>query len=496
MSDFDPRYYRSPKNPPGAEVVAFEPEEFSPKKKGGDDSDLKEGLDTQNEPIFDPFEEFQPDKKLDDPLEGFPSLDGLFKPFDLASDNPDQDEFGDMFDLPPPVDFAFEDLDTRNPDVVRTLEQAEVIYHQKELEAAQEAALITQKAQTEAKALVEEAEAKAKNVVARAAQEAEESVAAIKGQATAALEAATEERAAATRDRALAEAHLAAVADRISGLDDEWKKLETETSHRRAALTAEEAEVRAELEAARLKTLEEAKESGYKDGLTRGLEEGEAKGRAEGLKAFQDQVEGLVTIMERMENIYRDLWKANEPMMIKLAIEAAEQILNKELGEAKDLAARAFEACVDFLSQAKEVTFLARPEDIAQLEQAKAQQRARLGALVRVHFQPDDTLGPGDLIVESDVGRLDATVKHRADQVLDVLRQAFAGTYEKNIPQREYLAHPEAPDDDFLKVEPLEEDDDFLKVEPLEGSESAAEPTSESPLEHDPDQPEGGNVKP
>jgi hypothetical protein len=111
--------------------------------------------------------------------------------------------------------------------------------------------------------------------------------------------------------------------------------------------------------------------------------------------------------------------------MVQLAIEGAEGILNKELKSAEDLAVRAFEACIDYLDQAHRVVFQARPQDIPLLEEARADQRQRLGALVKVSFQPDERLGPGDLIMESDVGRLDATVKHRAVQVMAVLREAF-----------------------------------------------------------------------
>lgn len=443
MSNFDPHYHRSPKNPPNAEVVDFEPEHFTRMESNGPIPDPGEdfGRDAPpRPPAPDPFEEFNDSgkKPLADLMAGLPSLDGLFKPFDLTSENPVAGEFEEMYEAPAAVDYVFEDMDTRNPDVIRTLEQAEEISRYKILEAEEKASRITEGAETEARGRMAEAEAQAQTILERAKKEAEEATAGIRAAAETHRTEAETDRAAAAADRTEAEKRLAAVADRIAGLDDEWKALEDETVSRKKALTDEETRVRAELAEEKKKTLAEAKESGHQEGLLKGLEEGRNAGRAEAAKVFQDQVEGLIEVMGRMENIYNDLWAANGPMMIKLAIEAAEQILNKELRDADDLAARAFEACVDFLSQANKVTFLARPQDIAQLEQARADQRGRLGALVNVTFKPDETLGPGDLIVESDVGRLDATIKHRTKQVMQVLRDAFAGTYgdlEKGRPQ-------------------------------------------------------------
>ncbi len=450
MSDFDPRYHRSPKLPPNtkvAEVQAgpaapteatdFKGETFTRLKPATPIPDLREDFQKDappRPPAPDPFQEFSVEKT---PLSGLmadlPSLDGLFRPFDLASENPITPEaYADLVIPGPPQTFAFEDLDTRDPDVIRTLGQAEEKGRENLAKAEEEAARIVDGGRTEARGLINEAEAQARAIADQARREAGDILAAAREAQSAADEnaaAASEARAGAEAALAEAEAQLSAARERIAGLDQERQDLAAETEVQRQALVQEYDGLKAALEASRTETMNAARAEGREAGHAQGLTEGRAAGRAEALKAFQDQVEGLLAVIGKMEGLYNDLWTANGPMMIRLAIDAAEQILHKELREADDLAARAFEACIDFLSQAHRVTFLARPQDIAQLEKARADQRGRLGALVKVTFQPDETLGPGDLIMESDVGRLDATVKHRTAQVLRVLREAFAGTH-------------------------------------------------------------------
>jgi len=244
--------------------------------------------------------------------------------------------------------------------------------------------------------------------------------------------------------RAEAETNLAAVKDRIAGLDLEHQKQQEEIENRRRELEAEYQSLRAELDVRREEVLAEAKAAGQREGYDQGLAEGRATGREEGLAPWRVKAEALNGVLDRIEDLYQDLWRANGPLMIQLAIEAVEGILNKELKSAEDLAVRAFEASIDFLGQAHRVVFQARPQDIPLLEEARAEQRERLGALVKVTFQPDERLGPGDLIMESDVGRLDATVKHRAAQVLKVLREAFEGSRPAEPPagQRPLAAEP------------------------------------------------------
>ena len=420
-------------------------------------------------PPPDPFEEFQVDKTNISELMG-PSLEGLFKPFDLTSDRPDEAGFEDIADLAAPRSFDYEDLDTRDQNVVRTLAQAEARSREMLRQARTEGLALTEAARTEAQGLLAEAQARAgaeaeiyaENLKreAEAARAEAESIKGeaenIRGEAQSVKGEAQSLQSAAEKARAEAEADLAEAKDRIAGLDREREEMEAALENRRRELEAEYQGLKAELEARRGEVLEEARAAGQREGYDQGWAEGSKAGQAEGLAPWREKTAQLAVILERLENLYQDLWQANGPMMIQLAIEAVEGILYKELKSARDLAVRAFEACIDFLGQAHQVVFQARPQDIPLLEEARADQRQRLGALVKVTFQADDSLGPGDLIMESDVGRLDATVKHRAGQVLKVLREAFeSGRPEPDLHKAEAAEPPPEPAEG--ETEPLEE---------------------------------------
>ncbi|MDR1920770.1 MAG: hypothetical protein LBS31_03385 [Candidatus Adiutrix sp.] len=421
MSDYDDLRRNRRRPPPDAEIADFEPERFTRLEEADPIPDPNEDFGRNappRPPAPDPFEEFKVDQKpLSSLMDDLPSLDGLFKPFDLTSENPVSDVFEELADPARPAEFIYEDMDLRDPNVVRTLAQAE-----------EKALVIVQRAEEEAARLVAAAATESRGLTTEAALQAEAILARARAEADSLGQAASHDRAAAGEARAEAEAQLTAAADRIAGLDAERRQMTEEFEARQAELETKQAAFMAENEAKAAAAAQEAKTGGHQEGLRQGLEEGRAQGRAEALKAFQERVDGLLVVFEKIDRLYDDLWAANGPMMVKLAIEAAEQILNKELATAEDLTVRAFMACIDYLAQANRVTFLARPQDIAQLEEARSEQRERLGALVRVTFQPDESLGPGDLIMESDVGRLDATVKHRTDQVMRALREAFAGT--------------------------------------------------------------------
>ena len=392
-------------------------------------------------PPPDPFEEFQVDRTNISELM-MPSLEGLFKPFDLASDRPEA-AFEDLAGPAAPRPFDYEDLDTRDQNVVRTLAQAEARSREMIQKAQAEGFALTEAARTEAQGLVAEARARAgaeaeiyaENLKREAETTRDEAkiysdnlkreAEAVRAEAENLKGEAESLQSAAEKAKAEGEADLAAARDRIVGLDRERQEMEAAIESRCLQLEAEYQALKDELAARREEVLAEARAAGQREGYDQGQAEGLKSGQSEGLAPWREKTAQLAVLLERLGSLYQDLWQANGPMMIQLAIEAAEGILNKELKSAQDLAVRAFEACIGFLGQAHQVVFQARPQDIPLLEEARAEHRQRLGALVKVSFQPDESLGPGDLIMESDVGRLDATVKHRAAQVLKVLREAF-----------------------------------------------------------------------
>ena len=436
---FDPRYHRSPKLKPEAALKAadFALEDFDPRAEGRPN---REALPSSM--AFDDFNRPPSDFKPQvDPLNDLPSLDDLFKPFDLESEFPStvDEPYEDLYQ--PTVDeFSYEDLDTRSPEVIQTLAQAEAQAREIIKSAQTQAAEMMKKARNEAAALVaglkrrqEQSEGDARREIEELRQEAGDRL----KKAEDYLIAAEIERKTTEEKRLEAEARLAEVADRIAGLEEERSSLNQEHSARLD-----------ELEQSKESILAEARRSGFEEGQTKGQEAGLENGKREALEGFQKQVEDFVALAAKLENLYDDLWQANSPLMIKLAIEAAEHIVNKELSQSEDLSVQAFKASIDYLSQAHKVTVLVRPQDIAQLELAKAEQRERLGALVKVEFKGDNTLGPGDLIIESDIGRLDATIKHRSSQILESLRKAFEDRYEnQDAAQSPAGSSPKAADD-------------------------------------------------
>lgn len=149
----------------------------------------------------------------------------------------------------------------------------------------------------------------------------------------------------------------------------------------------------------------------------KGREDGFAKGREESRAAFDSELAPTLEALKGIENLYQDLWSANEAALVKLAIHVAERVIYHELATSPELIKKAFKAALDHLQEQHQAIFRVNPEDLAYLESVWSEFRDRVKGRIKISFEPDPSLGRGDLVMETEAGRLDATLKQRLASV-------------------------------------------------------------------------------
>jgi flagellar biosynthesis/type III secretory pathway protein FliH len=391
---------------------------------------------------------------------GAPSLGYLFEPFDPGSP-PLPRDFSALKTKAGAESFEFRDLEISDVNIVNTLDKAE-----------KKARATIMAAEEKSEKLINTARAKAQEIADQIKLESESEAAAIKKAAEAEAQRIREESLSSFGEAESSKLELDKIKANLSALNEEAGKLKAEAREKLLALNESEAQIKAQeaelkkaredLEAEKIETLAKAekagREEGYLKGLSLGEKEGRAKGEALGRAEALDRVQGLVKAIDKVERIWRDLWEANGAFMVQLAVDAVGAILFREIENGAGLAAGAFKACVGYLTMSKDATFRICPGDLAELELARAESREDMASLVNVKFIPDPALGPGDIVMESDVGRLDATVKTRREKVMGVLKEALAQGLMAPVPGGELTL-------DNLALNANEADKDAVKSE-------------------------------
>lgn len=174
----------------------------------------------------------------------------------------------------------------------------------------------------------------------------------------------------------------------------------------------------------------EAAQKGREEGFAEGLKQGLSQGIDQSRSAFNEKVGETVKIFEKIQNLYQHLWQTNEPAVVQLAMSVAERVVFHELSTSPDLIKSAFQSAVDHLQEQHEAAFRVHPDDLECIQTCRDDLKDRLKALVKVTIVPDPTLKRGDIIMETEAGRLDATVKRRIESVRAAVEQALSADFD------------------------------------------------------------------
>nr|WP_199040801.1 flagellar assembly protein FliH [Dyella sp. ASV24] len=157
---------------------------------------------------------------------------------------------------------------------------------------------------------------------------------------------------------------------------------------------------------------EQAREEGYAAG--------HAQGMAEASDVLQERMQRLDALLESAARPLRSMDELVELELARLAMTVARQVVAHELRTAPDLVVEAVrQAALALPSASGNLRVRLHPDDLALLRSLD---------MVESHWQllPDNSLQPGDCLLESERSRLDARVETRLAAVVDAVLGAEA----------------------------------------------------------------------
>ena len=144
---------------------------------------------------------------------------------------------------------------------------------------------------------------------------------------------------------------------------------------------------------------DEALARGYQEGLARAQEELAAE-----TEAFREEVQAS---LQRISEYEKTFAAQHEARILELTLAAASRIVRERIDAGDEQAARAVQEALQALPDSTHVKVRLHPDDV---EPVTDRHRADVEA-GRVEILPDDTLSRGGAILESDFGRVDATLE-------------------------------------------------------------------------------------
>jgi flagellar assembly protein FliH len=163
--------------------------------------------------------------------------------------------------------------------------------------------------------------------------------------------------------------------------------------------------------------LKEAKEASYEEGKLAGKEECEAKFKAE-VDDLRERLAHTIASLDESRKLFLKKVDTIEEELIETALDLAKQVVVKEIeSNSREVALRLANLLLTEVKDASKVTLKVNPNDYSYIKESLEQ-----GPKIEVSSDP--AVGPGGVIVISDVGNIDGDIMHRFERI----KEAVFGT--------------------------------------------------------------------
>lgn len=191
--------------------------------------------------------------------------------------------------------------------------------------------------------------------------------------------------------------------------------------------------LQAEIEEEAIKAKEDGYQTGYEEGFLQGekkaeegyaqrLEEVESKRREVETLKEQTEEERVRIIKEAEEERIERIFQSEEEIL-KLAFEIAEKIIRKQFLRSPEDWLEMVREATERVAGARELTVRVSAQDETYFQEHLQEIQRILSEAPQVKIVADSSLEPGDLILQSDLGQIDARIRQQLEKMLHSLRE-------------------------------------------------------------------------
>lgn len=147
-----------------------------------------------------------------------------------------------------------------------------------------------------------------------------------------------------------------------------------------------------------------------------------AEGRDEGLSLCEAERARLRHLAEQLGSAYESFCRKQVPELARIAVQAAEKLLGEQLAVEPERVLTTIRTAMDQVLGATHVTLRLHPDDIELVQNEFPPNPAGHGPAVRI--LPDSAIERGGCWIESEQGKVDATVSGRVSRLQAAMKEA------------------------------------------------------------------------
>lgn len=180
-------------------------------------------------------------------------------------------------------------------------------------------------------------------------------------------------------------------------------------------------------ESAHVSTVEAVRRDEYQRGLIEGRRQAEVSLKASHEESLETERRRVDDLLKGMTDQLTNLSALSEQAVIKFAFGVAERIIRKEVVIDRQMVVDQIKDGIRRVVGVANVKVRIHPSDLAFVREQKNVIQASGDAIREIVVEGDENLEPGDCIIESEMGNIDARISTQLKQIENVLFEGKIG---------------------------------------------------------------------
>ncbi|MBR3722430.1 MAG: flagellar assembly protein FliH [Selenomonadaceae bacterium] len=208
--------------------------------------------------------------------------------------------------------------------------------------------------------------------------------------------------------------------DRLTAEAQTALKIAKEEAEREKAKIMEDA--KAEIKALK----EESRQKGYEEGLAEGRKKGKDEAKAEMQSAINDANQKAMKTLEDAKTAALDYMDKAENDMAEIILDVAEKIIPQHFLDVPQVVLPAVREALLRIKDQKEISVHVPPDSYDLVLMARDEFRSLLtGGNASLEIVADESLKPGDTLIETESGALDARLSTQLELIRNAVREVM-----------------------------------------------------------------------
>ncbi|MGD0210724.1 MAG: FliH/SctL family protein [Desulfomonilia bacterium] len=163
------------------------------------------------------------------------------------------------------------------------------------------------------------------------------------------------------------------------------------------------------------------KEAIEMEAYRKGLEQGQAQGQKMAAKKIEPLIQTVSNAIEELKKMRQVIIEKHQDQLLEILVLMAEKVIHREIHLSPDIILDTIRQACTHLTETEEIRLRIHPSDFEYIRDIERILSTHLTGKRNVHFVEDGAIDRGGIIIDTEFGEIDASIRSQIDHMREVL---------------------------------------------------------------------------